>query len=226
MPLDPVHRFWEVWKYKPGHAEECLKGWGDPNLDFKTRTIGQRGKRHRTIRTAKWLRGKTVLDVGCGVGHLFGVFKDKVDGYLGIDSEPMIELARKCFPEHQDKFQVGDIFDLSGEFGWGKTKCGIYDTVFNLQVVQHLPILRDPLQEMWNHARMCVVLAVLPPTQSIFTIRDDGLISHRYNRREWIKAINSLSPPTRDYEIHDERKKELPDESRSAYEQTIVRINK
>ena len=222
--LDPGSRFWEPWK-RPGYAEECLKGWGSPRPEFQPRTRGQRGKRHRTARTAKCLRGKTVLDVGCGVGHLFGVLKDEVEDYLGIDSPEMIRVARRCWPEHKDKFQIGDVFDLSGERGWGETRCGTYDTVFSLQVLQHLPVLYEALQEMWNHT-LCMVHAVLPLTKTLFTVREDGLISHRYSGPDFMKAVRRLKPNYGRVEIHDVRRREFPNDPKSGWEQAIIRITK
>ena len=221
-PLDPDSRFWEWrWKRNPNAPRSCLKAWGHPNKPEEH----IKGKQHRTKRTAVWLRGKTAMDVGSGLGHLFCYLKEDVDDYLGIDCKPMTSLARQCWLGHKEKFQVGDIFDLSG-LKWGEHKCGSYDTVFSLQVLQHIPVLLEPLQEMWDHASLCVVIAILPLGPSRLFIHRTGTIDHRYNREELETIINRLEPKPVKVEIHDTQKREFPKVLGSPINQCIVRINK
>ncbi len=80
-------------------------GWGkkeDQNLRFDVLT--------RNID----LRGKTILDVGCGLGDLVGFLDEKYGPhykYIGIDlSGDMIADARKRWEKHE--FIVGDIFSV------------------------------------------------------------------------------------------------------------------
>lgn len=228
--LDPNNRFWEPWTNNKLHAEECLKGWGHPSPSFKPKTIGQRGKVHRTKRVAAHIRGETVLDMGCGVGHLLGAIKTNwgpiIAEYLGLDCENMIDLANQCFPLDTDCFQVGDVFDISGKKGWAPPHTGSYDTVTSLQVVQHLPELYTPLQEMWDHTEKRLIVAMLPPTMPVFTIREDGLISHRYTLNEINEATERLAPHWANRLLIWPDVKELPDEPRSPREQALLILDK
>ena len=60
------------------------------------------------------LRGKTILDVGCGLGDLVGFLDEKWGAnykYIGIDlSENLITDARKHWKQHE--FIMGDIFSV------------------------------------------------------------------------------------------------------------------
>lgn len=63
---------------------------------------------------AKYLRpGETILDIGVGAGRTAPHLAPAAAAYIGIDySEPMIEAARRRFPELD--FRRGDAADLTG----------------------------------------------------------------------------------------------------------------
>ncbi len=71
-----------------------------------------------------------ILDLGCGNGRLFSLFKDKKVEYIGLDScQELIEIARKKL---QVKFIVGDALNLpfqNNEF----------DVVFGVALLHHIP---------------------------------------------------------------------------------------
>ncbi len=83
-----------------------------------------------------------ILDLGCGNGRLYELFKEKTVDYYGIDnSKKLIEIAQKRYP--QFKFQVADALNLpfSADF---------FDKVFCVAVLHHIPskelrlkVLRD-----------------------------------------------------------------------------------
>jgi len=61
------------------------------------------------------------------------ILKKKDIDYIGIDSsEKLIKLAKKNFPEQKDKFQVGDILNLSLDDN-------TFNTVFSIAVLHHIP---------------------------------------------------------------------------------------
>jgi len=75
--------------------------------------------------------GMKILDLGCGNGRLYEIFKDKNIDYIGIDiSEKLIRLAQTKYPETQ--FLVGDGLDLP-------FKDNSFDVVYSIAVFHHIP---------------------------------------------------------------------------------------
>jgi len=76
------------------------------------------------------IEGEKVLDLGCGTGRLYEIFKDKNTDYTGIDfSEKLIHLARE---KYRLKFIVGDILNLP----FSEEK---FDSVWAIAVLHHIP---------------------------------------------------------------------------------------
>jgi ubiquinone/menaquinone biosynthesis C-methylase UbiE len=61
-------------------------------------------------------KGKTILDIGCGLGDLIPFLNEKTGGdfiYIGIDiAEKLIMDARKIYASNNRSFYVGDIFSI------------------------------------------------------------------------------------------------------------------
>jgi SAM-dependent methyltransferase len=84
---------------------------------------------------------QSILDVGCGNGRLLRAFESGTVDYVGIDnSNNLIELAIKNVENLenvqqrlQSRFLVGDILDL------GQLNLGLFDWVFSIAVIHHLP---------------------------------------------------------------------------------------
>jgi ubiquinone/menaquinone biosynthesis C-methylase UbiE len=71
-----------------------------------------------------------VLDLGCGTGRLYEIFKDKNIDYTGVDfSENLVRIARE---EHGDRFVVGDILSLPFSDNY-------FDSVWAIAVLHHIP---------------------------------------------------------------------------------------
>jgi len=75
--------------------------------------------------------GDRILDVGCGNGRFYPLFKDRGAEYAGVDnSENLIAIARKNFPGVG--FTVADALSLP--FGENE-----FDLVLSLAVLHHIP---------------------------------------------------------------------------------------
>lgn len=139
----------QIWDKK--RVEGMTRIWRNPN-ELGSSDL-EKDRHWRLIHSLfKFVEGESILDVGCGMGHLYSLAKDKYD-YLGIDgSHEMIKTARLFYPDDQDKFQVGNAYDLSGY--------GIYDTVTATGLLLHLHYPALALRQLWERASRCVVFSV------------------------------------------------------------------
>jgi len=91
--------------------------------------------------------GESVLDVGCGNGRAYELFKSKNVNYAGVDVSPaMIDNARKFWQTPQTVFEVGDLMNLP-------VPDDRYDIVIATGVLQHIPSLAYRHQAMRELAR-------------------------------------------------------------------------
>jgi SAM-dependent methyltransferase len=101
-----IVRLYETRYDAQGRCHETV-GWGsraDQILRFKMLLRGLRPK------------GKSILDVGCGLGDLVPFLDDLTGGdydYSGVDIAPkLIEDAAKAFGGPKRRFMAGDILDM------------------------------------------------------------------------------------------------------------------
>lgn len=81
------------------------------------------------LRFAK--NGDQILDVGCGNGRLYQLFKDLSITFTGIDiSSGLIDIAKETYPE--STFIVSDMRELPLEDA-------LFDIVYSIAAVHHLP---------------------------------------------------------------------------------------
>jgi len=174
-----MKRPWECWKH-PEYGRQYLKQWGTPN-DIST---WQPGVVYRFTRAADLIIGDSVLDVGCGIGHLYQLVRGQVS-YIGIDNTPVqIEIAKEFFPDAD--FFVADLYSMPEI-----PRC---DTVVSLSVLLHLPDL--PLERLWEKAKMCLIFDMFIGDESkvekIEYAPYGYFLKHIYEKNHLISICESL----------------------------------
>jgi len=98
-------------------------------------------------------QGDKVLDLGCGNGRYFEVFKDKNIEYIGVDnSEKLIEIAKQNYPTAN--FKVNDALNLP-------FKENHFDKIYSFAVLHHIPSKQLRQQFLREAARVLKPKGVL-----------------------------------------------------------------
>jgi len=102
-------------------------------------------------KAASLIVGDSVLDVGCGLGHLYGHITKLDIEYLGLDqSADMLKRARARHPDA--RFERGNIYDMDS--------LPKFDTVVCLDVLHHQPALDPALSALLKHARKALIVTI------------------------------------------------------------------
>jgi len=174
-----VSREWEIWD--EGLVGVMAKQWHDPNFCVREEKVG----RHWNLikMGASLVEGDSILDVACGFGHLFALLRDR--DYLGIDSsEYMVKQARKFFPDDENRFQLGDAYDLSAH--------PMFDTVIAIGLLHHLPDPEPVIKQLWSKAEICVVFTVWlgkSPLKHTSKTRDNKYLIQRRDNEDSLNKI-------------------------------------
>ncbi len=123
---------------------------------------------------SSWLM--TVLDIGCGNGRIFELFKNEKVKYIGIEqSSELVEIARQKYPKA--KFVEGDILKLDTFIK------GEFNLILCIAVLHHIPskeLRLQALKQIKSHLAKggrCIV--------TVWNLRKQG----RYRKLVWKYAI-------------------------------------
>jgi ubiquinone/menaquinone biosynthesis C-methylase UbiE len=102
----------------------------------------------------KFKPGDKILDIGCGSGRLFEMFKEKDIEYFGIDfSKKLINIAKRKYLQEREQnlptFMVVDALKLPFE---NRT----FDVVFSVAVFHHIPSKEKRLEFLKEIKRVLV----------------------------------------------------------------------
>ncbi len=137
---------------------DIIKSYYEPNINKNLpdhQVLGWESKQAHNMRFEVLadnvdIEGKSILDVGCGLGNLYGFLKNKgyTFRYVGVDIlEAMVERARCKFKDVD--FRCLDIF--KGNALEGETFDIVYASgIFNLNMGNNIPFLKQALQKFYE----------------------------------------------------------------------------
>ena len=165
--------------------ETRLGLYGDDVRSVAWNTRESQRIRFQVLTEIGHLDGCSILDVGCGLGDLYGFLKEKGLGveYIGVDlSENMVAQARRNYPDVT--FLQGDISTQRGRQ---------YDYVMGsgvhfIDAQEELPITKSLLKDMFA---LCVK-GVSTNFLSRYSPKEDG-ISYYFSPEEMFSFAMSLT---------------------------------
>ena len=172
-----------------GTTATAEEGWLQLNLRTRGR-VSENGDQYRAVgwvtehlQTIRFevmsavgdIRGASILDVGCGVGHYLDWLNANgfVGDYIGLEvQEPMVEIARKNHPKEsfpRASFEFGDFLNNPAEYE------ADYVVASGIFPLADLELLRLTVEAMFDRARIGVAFNCL----SAFTPRREPDHFHR-----------------------------------------------
>lgn len=122
------------------------------------RTVGWSNERDQRLRFEMLLRGleprgKTILDVGCGLGDLVTYLEEHIGGdfrYIGIDiAGKLIDSARVTFGKVGREFHTGDLFSVK----LPRVDIAVLSGALSLKVVGIEQYAQDTMRKMFDLSR-------------------------------------------------------------------------
>lgn len=104
------------------------------------------------------IKGKSILDVGCGLGDMYGWLKTKHAGfkYEGMDITPsMIKMAKSNYPGV--KFRVADILKIDKP----KYDYILASGIFNRKVKNHEKFLKSSVLNMFKLCKIGIAFNIM-----------------------------------------------------------------
>ena len=177
--IDRIRKHY-VPRIKPGRAHHSILDWSGADT--------QRA-RFQVLTKHVPLAGKTLLDVGCGLGDLAAFLrrKDISVQYTGIDVvDEMLAHARQVNPE--DRFMLADVFDSNDETLADEA----FDVVFcsgtlNLNLGNNIEFISQSLPRMYAKAREYMAVNFLHKRTAYI----DPTYFH-YDPQEVLEVLNPL----------------------------------
>ena len=116
----------------------------------------------------------SVLDIGCGMCHLYELIKNKVTRYVGIDIEPRIlQWAKERYP-HLEIINK-NVYNLDG--------LDMFDVVTAVGLYRFEPVKPDGVIEMLKHTKQKLILTYFATRDSPLYMKD----IKNYNRLVFVK---------------------------------------
>lgn len=132
-----VPRFVERQRYAASFGWEW-KRW--PRVQFESQNVGRPMERHTTrmweritAASDSDVRGRTVVDFGCGPGRFLDVVRRKGGIAVGIDLSDAVDAARQNFADDPD------VLVVQGDLLRPPLRDGVFDAGFSIGVLHHTP---------------------------------------------------------------------------------------
>lgn len=113
--------------------------------------------------SASLVKGKDVLEIGCGTGYGSSILAEHAKSVTAIDiSEAAINIAKESYIKDNLRFAVGDAGNLSA------FKDGSYDIVFSSQCIEHVIVYEKFVSEVSRILKKGGTFVVITPNAETY----------------------------------------------------------
>src|SRR4051812_31966128 len=117
-----------------------------PRVQFESENVGRPMAGHTTRMWERitgasdsQVRGKTVVEFGCGPGRFLDVVRRKGGGAVGMDLSGAVEAARRNFAD------APDVLIVQGDLATPPFRAGAFDGGYSIGVLHHTPTPKEGL---------------------------------------------------------------------------------
>ncbi|MBI1858594.1 MAG: class I SAM-dependent methyltransferase [Candidatus Melainabacteria bacterium] len=158
---------------------EHYKSLNDLQDDFRNKNLNNL--------IASKVRGDSILDIGCGTGHLMNTLLKQGKTVVGIEPiTELVALAKKQNPHlNIIEYRAEDITKIDKKFS----------TITAVDVLEHIENDRETIKNLTNKLQEggYLILAV-PAYQFLYSIRDTSMGHYRrYSKNDLIKKITDCN---------------------------------
>lgn len=148
----------------------------------------QKARFYELEAATQW-HGKTVCDVGCGLGDMYDVIKRRSPEtqYVGIDSyEPYVLQAKRAYPSGDFRYQ--DLLTWEAPFLFDVV---VASGVFNIRQVDHYAYMKSCLQALLTLSKGVVCFNVLKKTVDV---EDLSSLFYYWDISELLGVVRNIAP--------------------------------
>lgn len=142
--------------------------------------------------SGEWLKGKWILDAGCGAGRFLDVVSENECEIVGVDISSAIEASAKNLADRKNvHFVQAGIYDLP-------FRDGTFDGCYCIGVVQHTPSPPKTLESisriLKKGGRIAVTIYIRKPWTFLFAKYLIRPVTRRMNDEMLLKYIRAIMP--------------------------------
>lgn len=139
----------------------------------------------RYLFAKQFVKGKQVLDAGCGTGYGTNILKNAgAANITGIDiADEAVSYCQEKFPGKKITFKKGNVTKLS-------FADKVFDVITSFEVIEHIEKYEEVLKEMHRVLKETGTLIISTPNKKVYA-KDNEFHIHEFEETEFLEFLQS-----------------------------------